>query len=245
MSVAWFWVEGGVRSGALVLSVDESRHVASRRLRVGDEIVVFDGLGRRAQARIEGGGRKAIEVAVGEVEMLSPPGEAFGLATAIPKGDRLTTMLQMWTQLGLEVWQPLVLEESAVRRFDPESPRTRRILIEGCKVARRVWPLRILPPRSLDQALALHAPDAAVYYGDRAGRRAAPSTGGSGNRGWVFIGPEAGFSAGELEALGSAGAEALRFAEHNLRIETAAIAAMVAFTMGGTSPRDDGSRDES
>lgn len=244
MSVAWFFVEEGVQPGPLVLSADESRHVGSRRLRAGDEIVVFDGLGRRATARIEGGGRKAIEVSVGEVETLPPPIEAFGIASAIPKGDRLTTMLQMWTQLGLEIWQPLILDESAVRRFDPEAPRTRRILIEGCKVARRAWPLRILPPRSLDEALALHGPDAAVYYGDRGGRLGAPFVGGAAGRAWVFVGPEAGFSAGEIEALRSARADALRFAETNLRIETAAVAAMVAFSIGGARPGDSRSGDE-
>ena len=41
----------------------------------------------------------------------------------------------------------------------------------------------------------------------------------------VFVGPEAGFSEEERASLRAAGAEALSFADFNLRIETAAIAA--------------------
>ena len=44
----------------------------------------------------------------------------------------------------------------------------------------------------------------------------------------IAIGPEAGFSARELDRLRGAGARARAFGPHNLRIETAAVAAAVA-----------------
>ena len=74
--------------------------------------------------------------------------------------------------------------------------------------------------------------DLALYYGDREAGRADFEL----SSGWVFIGPEAGFTRAERDVLRAAGASALRSGEYNLRIETAAVAAMVAFNATATRP---------
>ena len=230
MSQFWSWVEDLAESGPLELGSEEVRHVASRRLRVGDELIVFDARGRLASARLEALGRGTARVEVGEIRSLPAPHSGFGLATAIPKPERLSTMLQMWTQLGLEIWQPLLLEDSSVRRLNVEAPRIQRILTEGCKVARRPWALQVLPPVGLDAAISDRESGTALYYGDREAGRSDFEL----SSGWVFIGPEAGFTRAERDLLEAAGARALRFAEYNLRIETAAVAALVAFNVAAT-----------
>jgi 16S rRNA (uracil1498-N3)-methyltransferase len=230
VSQFWAWVENLAESGTLELSPEELRHAVSRRLRVGDELVVFDAKGRLAAARVEAPGRGSARLEVAEIRNVPAPDSGFGLATAIPKPDRLSTMLQMWTQLGLEIWQPLVLENSAIRQLDVDAPRLQRILTEGCKVARRPWALQVLPPLSLEQAIADRRGGPALYYGDREAGRANFELAS----GWVFIGPEAGFSSAEQAVLQAAGATALRFGEYNLRIETAAVAALVAFNVTGS-----------
>jgi 16S rRNA (uracil1498-N3)-methyltransferase len=229
VSQFWAWVEDLAKSGPYELSSEEVRHAASRRLRVGDELVVFDAKGGLASARVEGLGRGSVRLEVGVIRSAPAPNSGFGLATAIPKAERLSTMLQMWSQLGLEVWQPVVLEHSAVRKLDVEAPRLQRILTEGCKVARRPWALRVLPPVGLEEAISDRETGMALYYGDREAGRAGFEL----SSGWVFIGPEAGFTRAERDALESAGATALRFGEYNLRIETAAVAAMAAFNVTG------------
>ena len=88
------------------------------------------------------------------MERVPAPSEGPVIASAVPKGDRLSTMLQMLSQLGVRVWQPLVLEHSVVRRVDPEAARLRRILVESAKLARRPWLLEIRPPLGLDALLA-------------------------------------------------------------------------------------------
>jgi RsmE family RNA methyltransferase len=134
-------------------------------------------------------------------------------------------MLQMWTQLGLDVWQPLICENSSVRKLDIDAPRLRRILVEGCKVARRPWAMRVLSPVLLAEAIEARDVEAPVYYADRKGSR---GRFGSAD-GCVFIGPEAGFSEAEFALLAAAGAEAISLAHHNLRLETAGVAAMAVF----------------
>lgn len=229
MSLLWVWVETLRESGSLTLSAEEGRHVVSRRLRIADELVAFDAKGQIASARIESLDRKTVRIDVAEVESKPQSTSGFGLATAIPKGDRLSVLLQMATQLGLEVWQPLVCEDSAVRKLDVGSARLQRILIEGCKVSRRPWAMRVDPPVRLEAAIERCNSDGPILFGDREGRR----SGFDAPPGWVFIGPEAGFSDSELEALRRSGATPLSLGEYNLRIETAAVAALSVFNASG------------
>lgn len=230
MSVPWIWVESLVESGPITLAAEEARHLAARRVRVGDAVVVFDGSGRHADARIESLARGATVVDAGEIEEEPPPRAALTIASAIPKGDRLSTMLQMLTQLGVVSWQPLLLDESVVRKLDPTAPRLVRILTEGCKVARRARRMRVLAPCSLEQALAGCSAESVLSFGDREGERVGSGAVGAAKAPAIlFIGPEAGFSEAERRVLERAGATPRSFAEHNLRIETAAIAGAAAY----------------
>lgn len=221
MSEFWAYADLLPDEGPLALSPEESRHVSARRLRVGDALVAFDGRGKLGKARLESASKREAVVCVEEIRE-QPRGDAgFILASAIPKGDRLSSMLPMLSQLGLQTWQPLVLEESVAMRLDPSAPRLRRILIESAKVARRPWLLAVEVPCSLADAIARHGERGPIRFGDREG---APA-GRSGDAGLMAIGPEAGFSAAEHALLRSSGAEAICLAPYNLRIETAAVAA--------------------
>jgi 16S rRNA (uracil1498-N3)-methyltransferase len=224
VSEPWVWLEELSSSGSITLMPDEARHVAARRLRVGDSLAVFDGHGHRAAARIESLGKNSTVVAVDSIEEVARPGSEFILASAIPKGDRLSSMLQMLSQLGLESWQPLVLEDSAIRKLDPKSKRLVRILVESCKVAKRPWLLDVREPCSLEEALSGRPFRSPIYFGDREGG----ASGFEASAGLVLIGPEAGFSESERKLLRGVDAQARSFGTHNLRIETAAVAAAVA-----------------
>ena len=138
-------------------------------------------------------------------------------------------MLPMLTQLGVPVWQPLALADSAVREVDVASARMQRILVESAKLARRPWLLEVHPVRTLDALLASTAPTSAIAFGDREGEEVGADRGAA----VVVIGPEAGFSPEERRVLLSAGARGRRFSPHNLRIETAAVAAAVARFVAG------------
>jgi RsmE family RNA methyltransferase len=65
-----------------------------------------------------------------------------------------------------------------------------------------------------------------VYFGDREGETFGLKFDGA--AALIIIGPEAGFSKSEQNRLESVGATAISFGRHNLRIETAAVAAMTA-----------------
>ncbi len=240
MSALWVFVEALTAPGSIELDSDEARHVAARRLRVGDGLVVFDGAGRIAEGRLESVEKRRTRVDVGAISTARAPRRGGVVASAIPKGERLGTMLPMLTQLGLAAWQPLVLEDSVVRKLDPDAKRLSRILVESCKVARRPWLLDVRPPCSLEEALAGRVPGYPIAFGDHAG----PSSGLAPSVGLVLIGPEAGFSESERRTLEAAGAEPRSFGAHNLRIETAAVAAAVALHLAGGGTGADRGVDE-
>ncbi len=236
MSTLWALASDLDEAGAYVLDADESRHVTTRRLRVGDTMILFNGAGRTAEARIEAIKKKSVEVVTDSVEVAPAPTSGCVLATAIPKGDRLSTMLQMLTQLGVTEWQPLILQDSAVRGLDPEAKRLRRILVESAKVARRPWLLSVNLPRELGVVLDEKAgSDAApIYFGDREGQGSGLAPGA----GLILIGPEAGFAATERDAILRAGALPCAFSPHNLRIEVAAVGAAVALNLASARVQD-------
>ncbi|MEM9177339.1 MAG: RsmE family RNA methyltransferase [Myxococcota bacterium] len=231
MSVFWAYTESPLTTGPCDLSADEARHLGARRLRPGGALVVFDGEGGVGEARLVEASKRSARVEVVSVDHAPRPAAGPVLASAIPKGDRLSTMLQMLSQLGARVWQPLVLEHSVVRSVDPTSARLQRILVESAKVARRPWLLEVRPAIGLDRLLA-DARSAPAFYGDRQGA-AGPLPAAAG---LVVIGPEAGFSEGEHEDLSRAAVLPAAFSAHNLRIETAAIAAAVSTFAGRATP---------
>jgi 16S rRNA (uracil1498-N3)-methyltransferase len=228
MSTLWVWVEDLARQGAgsIKLSRDEARHVTARRLRVGDSLIVFDGSGRTAEAKLESTTQRSVVVRVDLIGETPRLDSGFVIASAIPKGDRLGTMLQMLTQLGLGVWQPLILDDSAIRKLDPRTARLQRICLESAKVARRPWRLDIREAVTLDMLFKDLSDTTTVFFGDREGgsfdldRDLAATL--------MVIGPEAGFSESEQKRLENTGAKSVSFGRHNLRIETAAVAAMTA-----------------
>lgn len=221
MSELWVFVETFASDDRVALSADESRHVAARRLRPGDALVAFDGAGRTARARVESLDRRGVAIRIERVDEAPRPADAWWLATAIPKGERLAVLLPMLTQLAVPIWQPLVLEDSVVRALDVGSARIRRILVESAKLARRPWLLELRPPCDLAALLAASEPGGRICFGDREGER----TGIPADAAIVVIGPEAGLSGAELASLRSAGATACSLGPYNMRIETAAVAA--------------------
>jgi 16S rRNA (uracil1498-N3)-methyltransferase len=227
MSEFWAHVESIEGLGPITLSADEARHVTSRRLRVGDRLTVFDGRGRLAEAHLASMARRETVVEVEMLREVPRSGAGFVLASAIPKGDRVSTLLQMTSQLGLGTWQPLILDDSVVRKLDQDAPRLQRILMESAKLARRAWALKILSPLGLEEAVTQHggAAGSVEAFGDRLG------TGNHLRRevSLILIGPEAGFSESELAWLKTQEATPVSFSPYNLRIETAAIAAVTAY----------------
>ena len=250
MSVPWFHVEALPGSGEIVLlDKKEAKHaLGARRLVDGDEVVVFDGHGAWASARVgsrdERGG---LELVVGDHHQAVSENPSIELAASLPKGDRLSTMLDMATQLGIAAFTPLKCTFSVVsldrKRQDP-TERWTRIMVEACKQSRRAT-LPVIGPESTPASVIerAEAKGATIVVGDAAGEPSGDGFAGASHL-ILLVGPEGGFSPAEQAMLQDAEAAGrvrrVAIGRGILRVETAAtaiIAVARSWNVRETPPR--------
>jgi 16S rRNA (uracil1498-N3)-methyltransferase len=224
----------------------EAKHLHVRRKRDGDTVILFDGAGNIASASIvETTARRGATLTVTQHDHQAPPTPPVHLATALPKGDRLSTLIAMAVQLGVNTFIALDTERSVVRptstraeaRSAAPDDRLLRLCIESCKQSRRAWLPVIAPPRT---------PADLVADAVRAGPMIIAHPGGAPLSAWwreadataidrdgltIVIGPEGGFTDDELAAMIEAGAVAVDLGPGILRIETAAVATLSALRL--------------
>lgn len=215
---------------------DEARHAsASRRLKAGDALWLFDGRGGMARARFHAlqDRDRALEAVIEERRHVEPPQPPVHLACALPKGDRAAVMLDMVTQLGMSSFTPLLCEHSVVKPGDGTLDRLRRVCLEACKQSRRAHLPVIHAPATLAQVLArgdttwIAHPDGEPAH-RLAPPRQTPLT--------ILIGPEGGFSEKEIAEAGQHHATRVALGDNILRVETAAIALVGMVMLGSKTP---------
>ena len=238
-TLPWFYAPNlDARPESAVLVADESRHLArSRRLRIGSEIIVFDGLGTTAKAKIVDISERRTRVAL---DLTAYAHQIEGrvrvhLAAALPKGDRQAVMLDMVTQIGVTDFTPLLCDHSVAKFSIRSAARWQKTCLEACKQSRRPWAPRLHQPKLLAEMF---------NTGGEAGRVVwlADSRGGyptavqkvTADELILLVGPEGGFSPSEWELLSDADIVPVTLAKTVLRTETAAVAMVsAAITMLG------------
>lgn len=230
MSTPRFYCQSIPDCGQTVsLDTDESRHaMASKRLAVGDPIEVFDGIDTLARATVADGigqGRQVV-VRVGEIQRVAMPAREYHLAAALPKRDRVATMLNMATQLGMTAFTPLLCARSIVKPGASAPSRWHKVMVEACKQSKRVFVPRLHPAQTLETVLRSgpHGRTMVIAHPGSACQlaRAQPSV-----QDWlIIVGPEGGFTAAEIELGTQYGANVSSLGDGILRTETAAVAAL-------------------
>ena len=213
-----------------VLEDSEAVHaVRARRLRVGDSVSVFDGVGRTAVARISDVIKRPLEVhlAVGAHQHWVPPAVRIHLTSALPKGDRQVTMLDMATQLGITDFTPMNFERSVSRARTNSQDRWRRVLIESCKQSQRPWLPVIHAPVDLDQWISHPTGGVVNLIAHKQGESCSDIIkesllGAKHIR--LLVGPEGGLSEAELTRLDHTQSIMVSLGEGVLRVEAAAVA---------------------
>ena len=204
----------------------EARHAATaRRQKTGERVLLIDGRGGRAEAIIVAMDRSAMELRIESVGRIVRPRPEIVLATAVAKGDRQSTLLDMATQLGIAEYVPLLCERGVVKPDAHKVPRWRRICTQACKQSHNPYLPEIGTAISpLGFALAMNDAGTPLYLAVLGGELAPREPGDE--RVAVCIGPEGGFSRREVSDLIGLGARPLSLGPDILRIETAAVAAV-------------------
>ncbi len=117
-----------------LLDGDEARHLSQvLRIKPGETITVFDGIGRRAEAQVLTVSRDQVVLNIGESYSPPPPLPAITLAQAIPKGKNMDLIVQKAVELGVATIQPLITKNTVVQPGEGKSDKWRRNALEACK----------------------------------------------------------------------------------------------------------------
>lgn len=201
------------------------------RLAAGDPITLFDGTGMDYDAVLKVVARGGVSAAVGNGRQLDRESPlAVTLLQGISRGPRMDTVVQKATELGVRALQPVLADRSVVR-LDTERAGSRlahwqRIVISACEQCGRSVLPEVLPPRSLDEALAALSPGTVGLTLDPRGHEALGELLGATSQVALAIGPEGGFTEDEIRRLTAAGFRGLRLGPRILRTETAPLAAL-------------------
>ena len=208
-------------------------HHAVRVSRVaeGEEVELFDGAGKNVVARVKTIGRAEVVLEVIEEAPRRESPLAIDLAPALIQPERFELVLQKGCELGVRRFTPLLTARCEVRpeRVAGKKERWQKILTEAAKQSGRSMFPELSSPVTFDRLL--ETPGLLVMFDADAPAGTLPS---SFYEVTLLIGPEGGWSAGEVELAVSRGVVIQRLGPRRLRAETAALAAvtMIASRFG-------------
>ena len=223
------------------LAQDEARHLREvLRLRVGDEVHVFDGEGKEFHCRIEESRRDTAQLKViAEVAPARPESPlALTLAVALLKGEKFDLVVQKATELGVVGVVPVVTKLADIRLRDESDAakrvaRWQRIALEAAKQCGRAVVPEVAAPVSFATLIqdAGNEPGASqLLFSERDGRslkEAMPLLRTKFGGITALVGSEGGWVDEELETARQTGWTIITLGGRTLRAETAAIAVAV------------------
>jgi 16S rRNA (uracil1498-N3)-methyltransferase len=226
-----FFIPAERIAGDRVTFPPPASHQISRvlRLKIGDEVEVFDGSGQEHSVRLDDLRREASGTVIRSFRSEAEPDLFVTLYQGLLKGKKLELVLQKCTEIGVSQFIPIQSERAVAG--EPSELRQERfseIVREAAEQSGRgVVPL-VEGPRDLAQALSQATASGRVLFlweGERLAPLPAASTYLAGSRLSLFVGPEGGFGEAEAAAARLVGAEVVSLGRRILRAETAAIAA--------------------
>jgi len=198
------------------------------RLGPGDELILWDGKGRRWRAvlrQVEPGRGAEAEV-LEPLEACEPPVEVW-LIQALPKGPKMDLIVQKAVELGVRGIIPSLCQR-CIRR-DAAVDRWRRVALEAAKQCGRTVLPEVSEVLSLEKALQHEAELRLILWEDGTARRPLKQVlreGGPWRSVLIAVGPEGGFTPQEVETATGQGFLPVGMGRRILRLETAAIAAL-------------------
>ncbi len=233
MSVSRFCVpfHAGVKD--LWIDGPETHHMLRvKRSRIGDRIVLFNGMGDECSAEIIEVKGNRVKVKIGQIRAVSKESNVgIDIAFAIPKGKRSNFLIQKCAELGVQKLFPLHYERSIVKFKDSCSEkieRWRKIAVEASKQCGRNTITEINDVMDLGNILkSVGSYDISLFACNQSvsnNLKNILKEHQRVNKIISLIGPEGGFAPKEIGMAKEAGCEFVSLGQRILRVETSAIA---------------------
>lgn len=207
------------------------------RLKVGDRIVLLDGSGSEHEAEIAQCSRHEVRARILRTSACNTePKLNLTLAICLPKGDKLDSIVQKCTELGISRIV-IVSSERTVRRVEParaadKLTRWKRIAVEAAEQSGRAASPDIQGVISYEELLAQVSSYGLVVlaWEDEQHQSLKDVLKGcrEGDSVMLIVGPEGGLAEREAEMARRSGAQCVSLGKRTLRSETAAIAGCAA-----------------
>ncbi|SIT06935.1 16S rRNA (uracil(1498)-N(3))-methyltransferase [Achromobacter sp. MFA1 R4] len=242
-----FYCDVPLAAGARIALPDALAHHAVRvlRLRAGEAITLFNGLGGEFPAVLEIDG-KAGYAQLGEFNPREAElGGRITLAQGLPSGDKMDWVVEKAVELGAARVCPIAAQRSVLQlsgaRLEKRVAHWQRIAQSAAEQCGRNRLMAVDAPQALADWLAQPADGLRLLCHPEAdqdlagllqgGSGASGASGASGTQALtLLIGPEGGWSDKELDAARQAGVQAVRFGPRVLRTETAGLALISAIS---------------
>lgn len=219
-------VSGGLENGrTVVLDPTEARHLTGAlRRRPGDEIVLADGNGVVAEAKLVAIGKGRVEAEILSVRHEPEPmSEGVTLALAMIDNRAMDWAVQKAVEVGVRRFVPMETERGQVRAKDPGGrlEHWRRVAMQALKQCRRPWAMAVTEVMPLAALVEGNSEQVGGVVADVEGSTVGelPKTAGN----LLVVGPEGGFTPAEIQLFDRRGWPRLRLGPHILRAETAAV----------------------
>ena len=227
MPAGRIYIQGPLKPGVAVLLDRDACHYVHRvlRLKIGDPVVIFNGLSGEYEARIDAMKKGQVTLLVGRyVAIDNESSLTLHLGLGLIRGDRMDFAIQKAVELGVNAITPLFTERTNIK-IDPERLRKRTqhwraIAINACEQSGRC----VVPDIHAPIPLMTFVEEQPLpgYIADPSTQQPLPESSGT-KKATVLVGPEGGFSPIEMQQLHRLHWYSFSMGKRILRAETAAM----------------------
>lgn len=225
--------------GSISLPEGESHHLLNvLRLREGEPVAVFDHRGDLWEGTYSGRDGKLARIALAQaLPAAIHQGPRLLLAVSLLKRRAMDWMIEKLSELDVDSLQPLVSRRTVAHLPEAASAhppaRWERIALAAAKQAGRTVPMNFYPVTPLATWLARERPPVLTCFAHQGAGSIGLGEWLAGRAGMglpvmVAVGPEGGWTSGEVEAFEKAGFRAVNLGPLVLRAETAAVTVAAA-----------------
>jgi 16S rRNA (uracil1498-N3)-methyltransferase len=221
-----------------------ARHAQVRRVQPGDTVHLFDGQGAEHHAHINSMGRREVTVCVGEaVDCIPELALRVTIAVGVPANERMDTLVEKATELGVAAIQPLWTERGVLRLAGERAERRRAhwqaIAVAASEQSGRAVVPKVAAPMALQDWLDTVSPQRATarWLLDLSADAVIPAHAGlsadAAGDVLTLSGPEGGVTAEEQAAARRAGFRPVSLGPRVLRADTAPLALLAWLGLRG------------
>ncbi|MDP3730636.1 MAG: 16S rRNA (uracil(1498)-N(3))-methyltransferase [Candidatus Omnitrophota bacterium] len=223
-----------VKADSIYITGLEAHHILDvMRLKVSDEVVVFDGTGREYTGIVKKADRKSLEVRIKSAREGSVGrGLLITLIQAIPKKAKMDYIVEKATELGVRRIIPVTTERTIPEWNDAKkagiADRWRKIAREAAKQCGRSDIPEVEPITEFKEAIVAGVCDLKLIaaLSDKAVKLKEALKNSIGKRIAVAIGPEGDFTPEETESALKASFKIVSLGPRVLKSDTAGLAAL-------------------